>query len=133
MNCLAFLQNQNGTDGDISILIGIFVVFAVVVIGSSLIFKMRKYFQEMRQIKDLLENGELAEATVLKLIGTGSSINHDPQVILQLEVYPPERDFYRAEVKFYVSRLRLAQVQPGNRVAVKIDRRDQSKIAVDLA
>lgn len=133
MNCLAFLQNQTENNGDISILIGVLVVFAVLVIGGSLIFKMRKYFQETAQINDLLKNGEPAEAVVLKLAGTGSSINHDPQVILQLEVYPPERDSYQAEVKFYVSRLRISQVQPGNRIAVKINRQDQSKIAVDLA
>lgn len=133
MSYPAVLQNQVKNNDDISILIIVLVVFALVVIGGSLIFKMNKYFQEVARIKSLLENGELAEAMVLKLDGTGASISHNPEVILRLEVYPPERDSYQAEVKFYVSNLRIPQIQPGNRVTVKIDREDQSKVAVDLA
>lgn len=126
-------QNSIENNGDVSILLAILGVFALVIIIGSLFFAARKYFRQLVQTKDLLQNGELAEALVLELIGTGSSVNHDPQVILHLEVYPPERNPYQAEVKFYVSRLKVSQVQPGNRVAVKIDRQDASKVAVELA
>lgn len=122
-------QNQDS----IQVLIGILVVFSLVVIISTLFFSLRKYSREQAEIAETLQNGEPARAKVLKLIDTGSSVNDSPKVILQLEIYPPEGAAYPAEIKFYVPRLNVAQVQPGNMVAVKINRQDKTKIAVDFA
>jgi len=114
-----------------SMLIGVLVVFGLAVIIGSLFFSLRKYSREQAQTADLIKNGQPAQAKVLKLIDTGATINHNPQVILHLEVFPMHGASYTAEVKFYVPRLQVSQVQPGNRVAVKIGR-DASEIAVDL-
>ena len=122
-------QNQDS----IQVLIDILVVFSLVVIISTLFFSLRKYSREQAEIAETLQNGEPAQAKILKLIDTGSSVNDSPKVILQLEIYPPEGIAYPAEIKFYVPRLNVAQVQPGNMIAVKINRQDKTKIAVDFA
>ena len=114
------------------------VVIAVVAVGITLIVmvlffrSLRRDFREMAQAQEILAAGEPAEAKVVRMWDTGTTLNDNPQVKFLLEVRPSGRAPYQAEVKCYVSRLRLSQVQPGNVIAVRIDRQDETKIALDL-
>ncbi|MBA3806570.1 MAG: hypothetical protein H0X14_12775 [Acidobacteria bacterium] len=86
----------------------------------------------MAQAQTLIATGEPAQAKILRMWDTGTTLNDNPKVKFLLEIQPSGRAPYQAEVKCYVSRLRLPQVQPGNVIAVKIDRQDATKIALDL-
>lgn len=114
------------------------VVIAVVAVGIALVVtalffhSLRRDARGMAQARELVAAGEPAEAKVVRMWDTGTTLSDNPQVKFLLEVRPPGRAPYQAEVKCYVSRLRLSQVQPGNVIAVKVDRQDETKIALDL-
>jgi hypothetical protein len=113
-------------------------VIAVVAVGIALVVivlffrSLRRDFREMAQARELIAAGEPAEAKVVRMWDTGTTLNDNPKVKFLLEVRPSGRAPYQAEVKCYVSRLRLSQVQPGNVIAVRIDPQDETKIALDL-
>ena len=128
---LAFFQNQDAPD-----IITVIVVAAVgiaIVVTVLLLLNIGKDFSNLARTQTLLTTGEPAQAKILRIWDTGTTLNDDPKVGLLLEVYSPNRAPYQVETKCYVSRLKISQVQPGNVVAVKIDRQDASKIALDLA
>lgn len=114
------------------------VVIAVLAVGITLVVtalffrSLRRDSRELAQARELLAAGEPAEAKVVRMWDTGTTLNDNPKVKFLLEVRPPGRAPYQAEVKCYVSRLRLPQVQPGSVIAVKIDREDETKVALDL-
>ena len=131
MTCLALLLQNQGTPAAV-------VVIAAVAVGITLVVtvlffrSLRRDFREMAQARELIAAGESAEAKVVRMWDTGTTLNDNPQIKFLLEVRPSGRAPYQAEVKCYVSRLRLSQVQPGNVIAVRIDRQDETKIALDL-
>jgi hypothetical protein len=128
---LAFFQNQDAPD--IATVIVVAAVGIVLVVTVLLLLNLGKDFGDLAQTQALLTTGEPAQAKILRMWDTGTTLNDDPKVGLLLEVYSPNRTPYQVETKCYVSRLKISQVQPGNVVAVKIDRQDASKIALDLA
>jgi hypothetical protein len=112
------------------------IVIVVAFIGLILVpvlLSVRRDFASLAQARTLLAEGEPAQAKILKLRDTGTTLNDNPKVELLLEVYPQDRPAYRVETKCYVSRLRISQVQTGAFVAVKIDPQDITKVALDLA
>ncbi len=77
--------------------------------------------------------GEPAEATVLEIWDTGITVNDDPVVGLRLEVYPADHPPFEATIpKSRVSRVHLAQFQPGSRIPVKFDPQDPTRVALDV-
>jgi hypothetical protein len=131
MKHLAVFQNQ-GTPDNVTVIavaaIGIAIFVTIV-----LVLKLRKGISNLAQTQALLTTGEPAKAKILKMWDTGATLNKNPKVGLLLEVYLPDQVVYQVETKCYISRLKISQVQPGNIVAVKIDRQDATKIALDLA
>lgn len=131
MTHLALLQNQE-TPAAV-IVIAVVAVGIVLVVTVLFFLSLRKDAREMAQAQALIATGEPARAKILRMWDTGTTLNDDPKVKFLLEIQPSGRDPYQAEVKCYVSRLSLPQVQPGNVIAVKIDRQDATRIALDLA
>ncbi len=133
---LAFFQNQDmfeiGIGSTEMIIIAVSVIAVLLSILLPLLF-LRKFFRNMRQTQTLLATGEPAQAKILKLSDTGTTINDNPQVRLLLEVHPLNRTPYQVETMCLVSRLRISQVQPGAVVAVKIDRQNAMNVALELA
>ena len=68
-----------------------------------------------------LSNGLPADAIILKLSDTGTTVNQNPMVRMLLEVRPPNEPSFQAEVERLISRLEIPQVQPGAAVRVKYD------------
>ena len=66
-----------------------------------------------------LARGVPAEAVILKISDTGTTINNNPVVRLLLEVHPPDQLPFQAETEQTLSRLQIPQVQPGATVQVK--------------
>ena len=74
-----------------------------------------------RANRALLANGQPAQATVLNIRDTGTTINNNPVVRLVLEVQPPGGAPFQAETERLIPRLQVPQVQPGAVVAVRYD------------
>lgn len=81
--------------------------------------------------RHVLSTGRSAEATIVDLQDTGTTINQNPLVRLVLDVKPPDRPAFRAETEQIIPRLQIPQVQPGTVVAVKYDPDSQAVALVD--
>ena len=68
-----------------------------------------------------IKNGITAQAKVLKVWDTGVTVNENPQVGLLLEVLPKTGESFQAETRTIVSRLNVAQVEPGITAEVRYD------------
>jgi hypothetical protein len=71
-----------------------------------------------------------ATATVTAIDNGGGMVNFQPLVVLELTVMVPGRPPYPATVKQAIAAPLLAQVQPGQTVAVKVDRADPAIVHV---
>ena len=78
----------------------------------------------------MLQEGVQANATIIKIWDTGITLNDNPQVGMLLEVSPAGGEPFRVEMKSIISRLALAQVQPGRVVPIRYDPQDRSKVAL---
>ncbi|MGA9191963.1 MAG: hypothetical protein WBZ24_09540 [Anaerolineales bacterium] len=68
---------------------------------------------------DLQTDGMKAQATVLEVRDTGTTINQNPLVHLKLKVEPGNQPSFEAETEQVIGRLQVPQVQPGAKVAVR--------------
>jgi hypothetical protein len=94
--------------------VGIFGVGAMLLlVGAPLLSGLKN--------QSVLENGQAAEARILKVMDTGTTINNNPVVRLQLEVHTPGGEVFRAETERLIPRLEVPQIQPGATVEVKYD------------
>ena len=89
--------------------------------------------QQMATSQAILLNGVPGTARVLQLTDTGTTVNDNPMAKVLLEVQMQNQTPYQAQVQMLVPRLKLAQIQPGMSVMVKVDPVDPSKVAVALA
>jgi hypothetical protein len=79
-----------------------------------------------------MSDAVLAQATILNVWDTGTTLNDNPQVGLLLEVHPMGGQPYQVQTKSLVSRLKIPMIQVGNVVPVKYDPRDPSKVVLAL-
>ena len=91
---------------------------------------VRKFMRNMTGAN--LKDGTPAQATILRIWDTGTTINDNPVVGFLLEVHPQNLPAYQAESKSMIPRLSIPQFQPGANVPVKIDPRNQSRVALDI-
>ncbi|HEU5100739.1 MAG TPA: hypothetical protein VFU22_17040 [Roseiflexaceae bacterium] len=105
------------------------IVLSVVVTVIVLVW-VRKFMRNMTGAN--LKNGTPAQATILRIWDTGTTINDNPVVGFLLEVRPQNLPAYQAESKSMIPRLSIPQFQPGATVPVKIDPLNQSRVALDI-
>ena len=79
-----------------------------------------------------LKNGTPAQATILRIWDTGTTVNDNPVVGLLLEVRPQNLPAYQAESKSMIPRLSISQFQPGAIIPVRIDPQNQARVALDI-
>jgi hypothetical protein len=102
---------------------------ATTLAGCTLIDRM----DGVAQARRLHAAGLEAQATVLKVWDTGITVNEDPVVGLEVEVYPKDAPSFRATIlKSLVSRIDLSRFQPGQVIPVRYDAKDPKQIALDL-
>ena len=82
--------------------------------------------------QNILQYGIPAQATIRQVWQTGTFINENPQVGMQLEVRPPGGAPYVAQVNVVVPLINIPQFQPGTVVPVKISPTDASKVELDV-
>ncbi|HJZ49984.1 MAG TPA: hypothetical protein VKE41_22570 [Roseiflexaceae bacterium] len=101
-----------------------------VVITVIVLVWVRKFMRNMTGAN--ITNGMTAQATIVRIWDTGTTINDNPVVGLVLEVRPQNMPPYQAEAKSMIPRLSIPQFQPGAIVPVKIDPQNQARVALDI-
>jgi len=86
---------------------------------------------DLQKQQALLSTGTPGTATIKKLTDTGTLVNFNPQVILDLDVAIEGKAPYGAQLTTAVPQMQVALVQPGAKVGVKVDPSDPSSIAID--
>ncbi|MGH2626787.1 MAG: hypothetical protein ACRDHY_09080 [Anaerolineales bacterium] len=81
--------------------------------------------------RSLLERGQPADARILQMWDTGTTINQNPVVRMLLEVSPPGGSPFQAEAERLISRLQIPQIQPGAMVRVRYDPQSKAVAIVD--
>ncbi len=74
-----------------------------------------------KKAEELMATGQQGEATILALQDTGMRINHNPRVIIVMEVRVPGYAPYQVQKTVTVPFINLSQVQPGSVVPVLAD------------
>lgn len=94
---------------------GIFFAFAMLILfGAPVLGSVKN--------RRVLKEGQVAEAKVLEMWDTGTTINKSPIVGFRLEVHPIAGAPFIADTERLVSRLRVHAIQPGTMVKVRYDR-----------
>jgi hypothetical protein len=84
------------------------------------------------EVRRLRQVGTPAEAEILRIWDTGTTVNDDPVIGMEVEVRPDDGDPYQAVIaKTWISRLNIPQFQPGRILAVRYDPQDRTRVAVD--
>jgi hypothetical protein len=86
---------------------------------------------DMQAQNQLLTTGTPGTATIKGLTETGTLVNFNPQVVLDLEVALDGKDAYTTQLTTAVPQMQIPLVQPGNKVGVRVDPADPSAIAID--
>jgi hypothetical protein len=71
--------------------------------------------------RSLQTKGLQAQATILEIRDTGTTINQSPLVHLKLQVEPGDRPGFQADTELVINRLQVPQLQPGAKVPVRYD------------
>ncbi len=82
--------------------------------------------------KALQQTGVAAEATIVQIWDTGITVNEEPVIGMEVEVYPTEGKPWRAIIpKSLISRLDIPRFQPGQIVHVRFDPQDRGRVGLD--
>ncbi len=104
------------------------IVAAVVAASEGLVYFV--FLRPLFQAGRIVETGVPAEAEILEVSDTGTTINMDPQVRFKLRVHPKSGEPYETETKAVVSRLKVHEFQPGAWIEVMVDPADPRLVAV---
>ena len=100
------------------ILMGVFFIGLNTLIGGGMLLST---FLRSQRIQRLEQTGIRGNAKVLQANETGTYINNQPQVWMELQVELPGRDPYFIEKKMVVPYLQIDQVRPGVVIDVTVD------------
>lgn len=107
---------------------GLVTVVTLGSIGAVMFF----VFRALRPDPTIMKSGLPAQATIQQVWQTGTYVNNNPQIGMQLEVRPPMGVPYMAQLKAVIPLVNIPQFQPGAVVPVKIHPTDPSKVALDV-
>ncbi|HYG62924.1 MAG TPA: DUF3592 domain-containing protein [Thermoanaerobaculia bacterium] len=80
----------------------------------------------------LRQTGMPAEAEVLRIWDTGTTVNDDPVIGMEVEVLPAEGEPFQAVIpRTWISRLDIPRFQPGRVIAVRFDPETPARVALD--
>jgi hypothetical protein len=88
---------------------------------------------DIQKQQALLTSGTQGKATIKNFSDTGTLVNFNPQVVLDLEVACPGQAAYDAQLTTSVPQIYLSRLQPGGSVGVRVDPSDPTSIAIDWA
>ena|SRR5689334_8032941 len=123
------LMNMMGGITIISIVVPLIITVVVLFFVFRFLGNLNKANQASQQ---LLMTGIPATATVVQLEDGGMRVNDNPMVNIMLQINSTQFGNYQTVVQSIVPMIRLAQVQPGQTVNVKIDPANPQRVALDL-
>jgi hypothetical protein len=121
--------NMMGGITIISVIVPIIITVVVLFFVFRFLGNLSKANQATQQ---LLMTGVPATATILQLQDAGMRVNDNPQVNVMLEIDSSQFGKYQAVVQSIIPMIKLAQVQPGQMINVKIDPSNPQRVALDL-
>jgi hypothetical protein len=107
---------------------GLITVITLVSVGAVMFF----VFRALRPDPTIAKSGIAAQATIQNVWQTGTYVNNNPQIGMQLEVRPPTGMPYIAQTNAIIPLVNIPQFQPGAVVPVKIHPTDPSKVQLDV-
>jgi hypothetical protein len=114
-------------------IISIVVPLIITVVVLFFVFRFLGNLNKANQVtQQLLMTGVPATATVMQLQDGGMRVNDNPMVNVMLQINSTQFGNYQTVVQSIVPMIRLAQVQPGQTVNVKIDPNNPQNVALDL-
>jgi hypothetical protein len=81
----------------------------------------------------LLQTGTPAAGTIKSFQDTGALVNFNPQVIIELDVEADGQAPYTVQTTAAVPQTMLAQLTPGNKLAIRVDPTNPQNIVIDWA
>lgn len=100
--------------------------------GCAAIGSLVDEFTGADEARRLREVGIPARAEILRIWDTGTTVNEDPVVGLEVEVQPVAGEPFRAVIeKTWISRLAIPRYQPGAVIAIRYDPNDRTRAAID--
>lgn len=89
------------------------------------------FFRPMITRNRIIKTGEQRNGKILEVWDTGVTINNSPQVGLLVEVKDKYGKTYQTKTKLVVSRLQVGDIKPGLSVVVRVDPKNEQKIAIE--
>lgn len=86
---------------------------------------------DIQRQQGLLTAGTPGRATIKNFTDTGTLVNFNPQVVLDLEVTVPGKDAYATQLTTTVPQVYLSRLQPGGEIGVKVDPADPNALTID--
>jgi hypothetical protein len=83
-----------------------------------------------RRAQHLMANGRVSQATITQVTDTGVTVGENPQVQIDLMVAMDGAPAYQASVTQVISRLAVANFQPGATVPVRVDPGDPQQLII---
>jgi hypothetical protein len=130
---------MSGMTEMMNMMTGFGTIMTVVSIGITVVvlffvFRLMSNLGKTNQAtQELLMNGVPATATILQLQDGGMRVNDNPMVNVMVEVDSAQFGKYQAVVQGQlVPMIKLAQVQPGQMINVKINPSNPQHVALDL-
>jgi hypothetical protein len=117
---------------------GMTIITIVIIVVSAVIplaitgFVIYIIFKKVNQNKALMATGELAQAQVMQIRETGTSLNNQPEIVLALTVQRQGQPPYQAQAQTFISQLYFPRIQPGAIVPVRVDPGNPLNVTLDL-
>jgi hypothetical protein len=117
---------------------GITVITVIIIVVSTVVplafvgLILWKVFQKVGENKALMTSGELAQAQVMQIRETGTSLNNQPEIVLALTVQRQGQPPYQAQAQTFISQLHFPRIQPGSIVPVRVDPGNPLRVTLDL-
>lgn len=92
--------------------------------------QLAAFSRQQADTQRLMATGLIGQATVESLRDTGMTINDNPQIEFDLLVTVESRDPYPVTHRQAVSRLVLANFQPGASIPVRVDPADPTRVLI---
>jgi len=121
-----------GMDNFIGTTVLLSVGLPLVIFGVVFFTVVLPLIRRSAQRQRLLATGEQAQAKILGLADTGVKINNNPQLQIQLEVYPQTRPPFQTQCITTVSFLAIPRIQPGMMVMVRFDPANPAAVALEM-
>ena len=93
------------------------------------------FFRDARDLKqqetaELMSSGVVGQALINSIADTGTTVNENPQVLLDLTVTLPGQAPYPATLTQIVSRVAIGSFQPGAIVPVRVSPSDPQSLMI---